>query len=80
MVASKRSEFSSSLLILESDGCFRDSISFLSDGESEKKAISEADAKPDASNSTPARMMAVISDTVGGFTVMWLKKSANRRK
>ena len=46
IVANKRSESSRRKLIFSSAGCLRSSISFLSEGESEKKAISEAEAKP----------------------------------
>ena len=44
---------------------------------SEKKAISEAEAKPEASRSTPASTMAIIAEIEGVFTVIPLKMSAN---
>ena len=43
IVANKRSLLSSRLLIFSSEGCFLSAIAFRSDGEREKKAISEAD-------------------------------------
>ena len=45
IVASRRSLSDNKSLILESDGCLRSAIVFKSAGESEKKAISEAEAK-----------------------------------
>ena len=51
MVASKRSLLSSSFLILTSEECFSSSISFMSAGERLKKAISEADTKPEQKRS-----------------------------
>ena len=54
IVANKRSLLSSRLLIFSSEGCFLSAIAFRSDGEREKKAISEADAKPETSKSKPA--------------------------
>ena len=73
IVANKRSESSRRKLIFSSAGCLRSSISFLSEGESEKKAISEAEAKPEASRSTPASTMAIIAEIEGVFTVIPLK-------
>ena len=49
IVASSRSVSSNKFLIFSSEGCFPSSIEFKSDGESEKNAISEAEAKPEAS-------------------------------
>ena len=77
IVANKRSESSRRKLIFSSAGCLRSSISFLSEGESEKKAISEAEAKPEASRSTPVSTMAIIAEIEGVFTVIPLKISAN---
>ena len=51
-----------------------------SDGESEKNAISEAEAKPEASKSTPANTIAIIAETEGVCTVILLKTSANWHK
>lgn len=50
------------------EGCFPSSIEFKSDGESEKNAISEAEAKPEASKSTPANTIAIIAETEGVCT------------
>lgn len=80
MVANKRSDLLSNLLIFQSDGCLRSSISFKFEGVREKKAISEAEANPDASRSTPAKIMATIAEIEGVFTVTPLKKSANWHK
>ena len=55
-------------------------IEFKSDGESEKNAISEAEAKPEASKSTPANTIAIIAETEGVCTVILLKISANWHK
>lgn len=80
IVANKRSDLFRSLLIFQSEGCLRSSISFRLDGEREKKAISEAEANPDASKSTPAKTMAIIAEIEGTVTVIPLKKSANWHK
>ena len=48
-----------------------------SKGESEKKAISEAEAKPEASRSTPANTMAIIAEIEGVSTVIPSKMPAN---
>jgi len=48
--------------------------------EREKKAISEAEAKPDTSNSKPANTMAMIAEIVGLCTDIPLKTSANWHK
>ena len=52
-------------------------MSFRSEGESEKKAISEAEAKAEASRSTPANTMAIIAEIEGVCTEIPLKMSAN---
>ena len=52
-------------------------MSFRSEGEREKKAISEAEAKAEASRSTPASTMAIIAEIEGVFTEIPLKMSAN---
>ena len=77
MVDSNLSVSSKSLLIFSSDGCFFSSMALRSDGEREKKAISEAEAKPDTSNSKPANTMAIIAEIVGLCTDIPLKTSAN---
>ena len=79
-VAKRVSELSSKLLIFSSEGCLRSSMSLRSVGESEKKAISDAEAKPDANKSAPAAMMASIADKEGVTTVIPLNISANRLK
>lgn len=80
IVASSRSVSSNKFLIFSSEGCFPSSIEFKSDGESEKNAISEAEAKPEASKSTPANTIAIIAETEGVCTVILLKTSANWHK
>ena len=76
-VANRLSELSSKLLIFSSEGCLSSSISFKSEGDREKKAISDAEAKPDANKSTPAEMIARIAANEGGLTVIPLKISVN---
>ena len=80
MVANKRSESSNKALIRLSEECSPSSISFKSPGESEKKAISEADTKPDAYNNMTANMIAMIAPTVGDVTVTPSNKSVKRHK
>ena len=80
IVANKRSVSSNSLLILSSEGCFFSAITLRSDGESEKNAISEADAKPETSRSKPANTMAMIAGIEGACTDIPLKISANWHK
>lgn len=48
-------------------------MSFRSDGDKEKKAISEAEAKPEASRSNAAKTIAMIAKVEGAFTVIPLK-------
>jgi len=55
-------------------------MAFRSDGEREKKAISEAEAKPDTNNSKPANTMAMIAEIVGLCTDIPLKTFANWHK
>lgn len=76
-VASKLSELSSKLRIFVSEGCFPSSTLLRSEGESEKKAISEADAKPDANKSIPAEIIAITAVKDGGLTVIPLNISVN---
>lgn len=77
MVASKRSLSLINFSIFSSEGCLPSSTSFKSVGVSEKKAISDADAKPDASKRIPAATMAIIDEVSGVSTEMLLKISAN---
>ena len=80
IVASNRSLSANKSLILASDGCLRSAIVLKSAGESEKKAISDAEANPDTSKRRPANTMAIIDDTVGVCTTISLKTSANWHK
>ena len=77
IVANKRSLPSNRLLIFSSDGCFFSAIALKSDGEREKKALSEADAKPETSKSKPANTMAIMAETEGTCTDIPLNTSAN---
>lgn len=63
-----------------SEGCFPSSMALKSEGDNEKNAISEAEAKPEASKSTPAKTMAIIAEIEGACTVIPLKISANWHK
>ena len=64
-VASRLSELSRRLLIFKSAGCESSSTSLRSFGDSEKKAISEAEAKPEANKRMAASMMAKIAENEG---------------
>lgn len=80
IVANNRSVFSSRLLIFSSEGCFFSAIEFKSDGESEKKAISEAEAKPEISRRNPANTIDTMAEKEGACTEIPLKTSANWHK
>ena len=69
IVANKRSESFSRALIRLSEVCFPSSISLKSTGEREKKAISEADTKPEAYNNKTANKIAMMAPMVGAVTV-----------
>ena len=80
IVASKRSESSSNAIILASEGCFSSSISLLSFGDNEKKAISEAETKPEANNNNIAKIKAIIAPMEGVITVTPSNKFAKWHK
>ena len=80
IVASKRSVSDNELLTLSSEECFLSAIAMRSAGESEKNAISDADAKPETSKSKPANTMETMADTEGACTVIPLNTSANWHK
>ena len=80
IVANNRSVSSSKRPIFSSDGCLRSAIVLRSAGEREKKAISEAEAKPDTNNNTPAKTMQIKADKEGAVTEILLKTSANWHK
>ncbi len=80
IVANKCSESSSRALIRLSEVCFPSSISLKVNGRKRKKAISEADTKPEAYNNKTANKIAMIAPMVGAVTVTPLKKSAKRHK
>lgn len=80
IVANKRSESFSRALIRLSEVCFPSSISLKSTGEREKKAISEADTKPEAYNNKTANKIAMMAPMVGAVTVTPSNKSAKRHK
>lgn len=68
IVANNNSESLSKLFIFLSDEWFSSSISFKSDGDSEKKAISDAEAKPETPSNRVANIIAIIADTEGVVT------------
>lgn len=80
IVANRRSVLSNKLLIFTSEGCFFSAMAFKSDGESEKNAISEAEAKPETSSNKPANTIAMMAEIEGKCTVTPLKISANWHK
>ena len=65
IVANNRSELLRKLLIIASDGCSSFSTSFKSIGDKEKKAISDADTKPEQYNKSIAKTNATIAPKVG---------------
>ena len=69
MVANVRSESSRNCLICWSSSVFSSSSSLKSAGDSEKKAISEPEAKPDANNSPQASKPAMIAPVDGVIRV-----------
>lgn len=80
IVASSLSEWSNRYLIFLSATLFSSSILFKSFGEREKKAISEADMKPDAYNNAPANIIDTIAPKDGAVIVTSLIKSDNPDK
>jgi hypothetical protein len=80
IVANKCSESFKRCLILSSERCCLSRILFKSEGESEKKAISEADAKPETNNNTTAKMAAIIADKEGAVMDISLKIAVKRYK
>lgn len=52
-------------VIFSSEGCFFSLIEFISDGDREKKATSEAEVKAEINNSNPAKTIAIIADVEG---------------
>ena len=67
-------------LILESEKCSLYLIAPRSEGEREKKAISEAEIKAETSNNTPANRIAITADTEGAWTCKPSKTFANWHK
>ncbi|KAA6319655.1 hypothetical protein EZS27_030481, partial [termite gut metagenome] len=80
IVANKRSESAKSLLILLSEEWLPSRISFKSTGEREKKAISEAELKPETNNNKQAKTRVIKASKEGGVTDIPLKISAMRHK
>ena len=80
IVANKRSESFSRELICLSKAYFPSYISFKSTSKREKKAISEADTKPDAYNNITANKIATMAPKVGAVTVTPSNKSAKWHK
>lgn len=79
-VANNRSLSSNKLLIFSSEGCFLSRMALKSDGDNEKKAISEAEAKADTKSNTPANIIATIAEEEGACINTSLKTFANRHK
>ena len=75
MVAKSRSLSSLSLSTLLSQPVFSYSSSLLSTGLSEKKAISEADTKPEQNNKNALTQSAMILPEVIGLNVICVKIS-----
>ena len=65
IVASVRSESSLSERILWSGSCLESSSSLMSEGESEKKAISDPDANPERTSKIQANAAAIHTPAVG---------------
>jgi hypothetical protein len=80
IVASSRSESLNNTPIFSSDGCFLSFISLRSEGLSEKNAISEAEAKPDANNSSPAIDIANMAESDGVVMFISLNMSVKPHK
>lgn len=80
MVANNRSESFNKALIRLSERCSSASMEFKSEGESEKKAISDADTKPEAYSRITTKHNATIAPIEGGMTVTPSHKSAKRHK
>ena len=74
-VANNFSELAKRLLILISDGWLSSSTSLRSVGEREKKAISDAEANPEAKSNMAARIIARIAEKDGVVIVILLKIS-----
>jgi hypothetical protein len=55
-------------------------MSFKSFGANEKKAISDAETKPDANSNTTAKTIAITASNEGGVTTTPSNKSAKRHK
>lgn len=69
----------SNVLIRLSVSVSLDSILFKSDGDSEKKAISDAEANADTNSRSATNTIAKIAGVVGGVTVIELKMVAPKR-
>ena len=69
MVARSRSDCSSSRVMIWSDEASLSVIIFLSEGDNEKKAVSEADTKAEQANSNAVSANAMMAPSDGGVTV-----------
>jgi hypothetical protein len=69
MVAKVRSESSRNILILASVSYLSSSSSLKSEGDNEKKAISEPEAKPEMNNNKQANTPANMAPSVGDINV-----------
>ena len=68
IVANNISESANNVLIFLSAEWFSSSISFKSEGEREKNAISDAEAKAETPSKSPANAIAIIAETDGAVT------------
>ena len=80
MVASNRSELVNNAFTRLSAGWFSSSTSFKSEGESEKKAISEAETNPEIQSSNKDNTNATTAPTEGVATTMPWPKEATQDK
>ena len=69
IVANNRSESAFKAMIFRSDSCFSSSISLMSVGDREKKAISEAEAKPEQRSNNMAQAKATQAPKLGATMV-----------
>ena len=76
MVANRRFVSASNSAIRTSEGCFLSSTSPRSEGDNEKKAISEAEAKPDNNKRTAAHTRAATAEAEGAVTDTFPNQSA----
>ena len=69
MVASNRSDCSNSRMMMRSDGLSLSAAVLRSEGEREKKAISDADTKPEHASNSAVSAKAMIAPMEGAVTL-----------